>query len=207
MTRVKICGITCVDDALAAVDAGADAIGCIFYPPSQSNVSLAAACEIVRALPPFVCALAVVVDPTDEALAAIVAEGCFSAIQFHGDEDAARCARSPLPYLKAVAVDRAGDIERAAAEHRAAQGLLLDTFKIGFRGGTGETFDWSLVPEGLATRIVLSGGLTADNVRAAIERLRPYAVDVKSGVEARPGRKDPVKLRAFVREVERAAAT
>ena len=203
MTRIKVCGITRAEDAIAAAAAGVDAIGCIFYPPSPRGVDLDQAAKVLAAVPAFVSVIAVVVDPDDDLLAAIRALGGFAAVQFHGDESAARCESVGMPYIKAVRVREPGDVERAAAQHSKAQALLLDTYRPGLKGGTGERFDWSLVPAQFGERIVLSGGLGTANVAAAIEALAPYAVDVSSSVESEPGVKDHQKINEFVREVKR----
>ena len=206
MTRIKVCGITRPDDAIAAAAAGVDAIGCIFYPASPRGVDTDEAKRVLAALPPFVSPIAVVVDPEDELLDAIMAIGGFSAIQFHGDELPSRCEAVGLPYIKAVRVREQGDVERAVEAHSNAQAFLLDTYRPGLKGGTGERFDWSLIPLELGSRIVLSGGLSAANVAEAIDVVRPYAVDVSSSVESQPGLKDHQKINDFVREVKRVSA-
>lgn len=199
--RVKICGITNAQDAHTAVALGADALGLVFYPPSPRYVTPAQAAEITRQLPPFVTIVGLFVDADAETLAHTLAEVPLSLLQFHGQESATACAASGLRWIKAVPMRQGADVEAAAARYRHAAGLLLDAYRPGVPGGTGQCFDWDRIPRGMASRIVLAGGLTPDNVAAAIARVRPYAVDVSGGVEAEPGRKDPAKMAAFIRGV------
>lgn len=201
MTRVKICGITRVEDALAAVGRGADALGWVFYDKSPRHVSLQQAAPIVRAIPPFVSKVALFVNPSAEQVRAAMAAMPLDVLQFHGEEEAAFCAQFGLPYLKAIRVKIGVDLVQYAARYATAQGLLLDAFVEGTHGGTGAAFDWSLIPRQLPLPVILSGGLHAGNVAEAIRQVRPYAVDVSSGVEVAKGIKDAAKIAGFIEEV------
>lgn len=201
VVRSKICGITRVEDALAAVDAGADAIGLVFYAKSPRAVTVPQAQAILAALPPFVTAVGLFVDCQRSELNAILDAVPLDLLQFHGDESPAACEGFRRPYIKALRVKPGDDIAARIGLYGSAAGVLLDTFVPGVPGGTGEAFDWSLVPQGLSVPIILAGGLTPENVRAAIEQVRPYAVDVSGGVEASKGLKDSDKIHAFVRAV------
>ncbi len=200
-TRVKICGITRRRDALDAVRLGADAIGLVFYPASPRYVSPARAAEIPRQLPPFVGVVGLFVDAEPEAIAEAVAAARLTLIQFHGGESDAYCAAHGLPWIKAVRMKADVDLREQAASHAGASALLLDAYREGVPGGTGDTFDWDRVPVDMADRIILAGGLTPANVAEAIRRVRPYAVDVSGGVEVEPGLKDADKITAFMRGV------
>jgi phosphoribosylanthranilate isomerase len=203
-TRIKICGITSVADALHAAAAGADAIGLVFYPPSPRNVSIERAAAIVRALPPFVTAVALFVNPEPSDVEAVLAACPIGLLQFHGDEPPALCERFARPYLKALRVQPGADLLECLRPHQGASGWLLDAFREGEYGGTGTAFDWNLVPRGLPRPVVLSGGLTPENVTEAVRRVRPWAVDVSSGVEAAKGVKDPARVTAFIAGVRNA---
>jgi phosphoribosylanthranilate isomerase len=205
-TRVKICGITSEADALAAASAGADAIGFIFWRQSGRYITPQAAGVIVAKLPPMITAVGVMVDPSQAEVAAIVEQSGVNLLQFHGDENAVLCEQSPRPYIKAVRVRSAEDVQHVARAHPAARGFLLDTYRKGLPGGTGEAFDWELIPDDFAPPVILAGGLNSDYVVQAIAAVRPFAVDVSGGVEVRSGVKDPQKIRNFVKEVERAQA-
>ncbi len=199
--RSKICGITRIEDALVAAEAGADAIGLVFYAKSPRAVSVQQARAIIAALPPFVTTVGLFVNASRSELNAILDAVPLDLLQFHGDESPADCAGYRRPYIKALRVKPGDDIAAQAAQYSQASGILLDTYVAGVPGGTGEAFDWSLVPQGLSKPIILAGGLCAENVRAAIQQVRPYAVDVSGGVEASKGIKDAEKIRAFIREV------
>jgi phosphoribosylanthranilate isomerase len=203
MTRIKICGITRIEDALAAVDCGADALGWVFYDKSPRYISLQQAAPIVRAIPPFVTKVALFVNPSAEQVRAAMAAMPLDVLQFHGEEDAAFCAQFGLPYLKAIRVKIGVDLVQYAARYATAQGLLLDAFVEGTHGGTGAAFDWRLIPRQLPLPLILSGGLHAGNVAEAIRQVRPYAVDVSSGVEVTKGIKDAAKIAAFIQEVRK----
>lgn len=202
VVRSKICGITRIEDALIAAAAGADAIGLVFYPKSPRAVSIQQARAIIAALPPFVTTVGLFVDASRCELGEILDAVPLGLLQFHGDESAADCEGFHRPYIKALRVKPGDDLTAQIESYASASGILLDTFVAGVPGGTGEAFDWSLVPQGLNTPIILAGGLTPENVRAAIEQVRPYAVDVSGGVEASKGLKDAEKVRAFLRAVK-----
>ena len=204
VTAVKICGITRRDDALAAARLGAHAVGLVFCARSPRNVSIAAAQEVVAALPPFVMAVGLFVDAAAREIEAVLSEVRLDLLQFHGDETAAFCTRFGVPFIKAARVRPGLDLIQYARDYGAARGLLLDAFVDGTHGGTGTAFDWSLIPPDLSLPIVLSGGLNPANVSDAIRRVSPWAVDVSSGVEASPGIKDPQKIAAFMKEVRSA---
>lgn len=197
-TAVKICGITRIEDALAAARCGAHAIGLVFYRPSPRYVDPDRAGKIIRALPPFVTAVGLFVDAPAQNVRAVLAQVPVSLLQFHGDESPAFCRQFGLPYIKAVRVRAGVDLLQYAQDYHDAKALLLDAFVDGAHGGTGATFDWSLVRERLRLPIVLSGGLTAGNVAKAIRAVHPWAVDVSSGVEAEKGIKDAAKIAAFI---------
>lgn len=200
-TRVKICGITRPEDALAAARAGADAIGLVFYPPSPRAVTRERAREIVQVLPPFVSVVGLFVNAQPAEVRAALAALPIDLLQFHGDEAPEECRIYGRPYIKAVAMAPGVDLQAAARRYVDAAGLLLDTHREGVRGGTGEAFDWSQIPPGLDRPIILAGGLTLENVAAAVQRVRPYAVDVSSGVEVSKGIKDAARIEAFIRGV------
>lgn len=203
-TRVKVCGITSVADALVAAECGADAIGLVFYKPSPRYVDVDTAAVIARELPPFVTVVGLFVDATEAIIARTVAEVGIDLLQFHGDESPAHCREQGKPWIRAVRMRDGVDIGAEMARFEGARGLLLDTFRAGVPGGTGETFDWDRVPGELAGRVILAGGLDPDNVADAVRRLRPYAVDVSGGVERAKGIKDPGRIRRFIDEVRSA---
>lgn len=203
-TRIKICGITQVDSALAAANAGADAIGLVFYAGSSRAVNAAQAAAICAALPPFVSTIGLFVDASADEINAVLNAVPLSALQFHGDEAPDFCARFARPYLKALRMRPDLDLFAATEQFAGASALLLDTYRAGVAGGTGEVFDWERVPRELASRIVLAGGLNPDNVAQAVAQVRPYAVDVSGGVESAPGVKDVARIHSFVAAVRRA---
>lgn len=203
-TRVKICGITRPEDALAAVDAGADAIGLVFYPPSPRAITAARAASILQRLPPFVTTVGLFVNATADELAETLEQVPLDLLQFHGDETAAACEGHGRPYIKALRMRPGLDLGEMERQYPSASGLLLDSYQPGKPGGTGVTFDWVRIPEAMRGRIILAGGLSPDNVEAAIRQVHPYAVDVSGGVEQEKGIKDEEKIRAFIRGVERA---
>jgi phosphoribosylanthranilate isomerase len=217
-TRVKICGITRVADALAAADAGADAIGLVFWPGTPRRVEITRAREIAEALPPFVTKVALFVDPSPTDVRAVLDAVPIDVLQFHGDEPRSLCGSFALPYLKAIQVRDGVDLLEYTSRYGNASGLLFDTFRVGaMPGGTGHTFDWSrispAVRAALRVPVILSGGLDPDNVGDAIRAVRPWAVDVSSGVEERgpdcaprKGIKDAARIAAFVNGVRDADA-
>jgi len=197
--KIKICGNTNLDDALLAVELGADALGFVFYPKSPRHVKLVDAANICNALPPFVAKVGVFVNELEYEIEKALNECLLNALQFHGDEPPGFCQKFAAKSIKAIRV-RDEESLRTAEEYD-VDALLLDTYTDESRGGTGRTFDWSLAvraKEFLSAPIILSGGLTAANVQDAIRKVRPYAVDVASGVEREPGKKDPEKLRRFI---------
>jgi phosphoribosylanthranilate isomerase len=215
-TRVKICGITRIEDGIAAAQAGADAIGLVFWPGSPRCVTRGEARAIMAALPAFVTTVGLFVDPTPETVRGVLAEVPLDLLQFHGDESPELCTSFGRPYIKAVPVGPGIDLLQYAARYPAALGLLFDAFQPGgMPGGKGITFDWTRLPQSLtdpmSRRLILSGGLDAQNVAAAVRALSPWAVDVSSGVEVtdadgtrQRGIKSAQKILAFVREVRNA---
>jgi phosphoribosylanthranilate isomerase len=199
--RSKICGITCIEDALAAVDAGADAIGLVFYPPSPRFVTVEQAQTIVAALPPFVSTVGLFVNAERADLQALLDIVPLDLIQFHGDETPEQCEGYNRPYIKALRVQAGDDIAASCDAYVNACGILLDTYVAGIPGGTGETFDWALIPKQVSKPVILAGGLTSANVSQAIAQVHPYAVDVSGGVEKSKGLKDHDKIRAFMSAV------
>ena len=202
--RSKICGITRVEDALAAAEAGADAIGLVFYAKSPRAVDVQQARAIVRALPPFVTTVGLFVNASRCELTELLEAVPLDLLQFHGNESPAECEGYHRPFIKALRVRAGDDLEAACQLYRRASGVLLDTYVPGVPGGTGEAFDWSLVPARLSKPIILAGGLSAANVAQAIAQVRPYAVDVSGGVEAGKGIKDHRKIDAFLQAVRKA---
>jgi phosphoribosylanthranilate isomerase len=196
--RVKICGITRLQDLHAACDAGADALGFVFYEKSPRHLSIATAAALLRELPPFVQSVGLFVNAEPAFIEAVLNAVPLDLLQFHGDETPADCARYGRPYIKAVRVNRETDLLKCAADIDAARGLLLDAYVPGVPGGTGERFDWRLIPPDLPKPVILSGGLTPDNVADAVQRVRPWAVDVSSGVEVSKGIKDAHKIAQFI---------
>jgi phosphoribosylanthranilate isomerase len=203
VTRVKICGITRLEDALAAARSGADAIGLVFYQHSPRHVSIEMAAQLAAALPPFVSVVGLFVNAETAFVRAVLARVPLDLLQFHGDEPHDYCTQFDRSYLKAIRVKAGVDLLQCASDFRSARGLLLDTHVEGIPGGTGTAFDWALIPKQLPLAVILSGGLDAENVAAAIKQVRPYAVDVSSGVEASKGIKDAAKIAAFINEVKR----
>lgn len=200
-TRVKICGITRTQDALSAVEQGADAIGLVFYPPSPRYVELEQAKQIAAVLPPFVSCVGLFVNADAETIAEVVDQVGIDLIQFHGNECAEYCAQHRRPWIRAVRMQPEVDVHAQIQQFAAARGVLLDAYRAGVPGGTGETFDWERIPADLAGQLVLAGGLNADNVATAVAQVRPYAVDVSGGVEAAPGIKDADRIARFMRAV------
>jgi len=202
-TRIKICGVTRPEDARAAARAGADAIGLVFHPPSARALEPAAACTVVAALPPFVTAVALFLDPEPEHVHEVVTRVPVGMLQFHGSEPADFCMAFGRPYIKAVAMGDGLDPAVVARDHPAALALLVDSHGSGEGGGTGMTFGWDRLPARRDYNLILAGGLSSDNVTEAVVRVRPEAVDVSSGVEARPGIKEPARIERFIEEVRR----
>lgn len=202
-TRIKICGITRAEDLDAAVAAGADAVGFVFYPPSPRCLTLDAAAELARRVPPFVIRVGLFVNAAPASVCETLATVPLDLLQFHGEEPAGYCAQFERPYLKVARVKPGLDLLEFARAYPTAQGLLLDAWVEAY-GGVGQSFDWSLIPENLPLPSVLSGGLHAGNVVEAISSVRPWAVDVSSGVEVAKGIKDADKIAAFIAAVRKA---
>ena len=202
-TRVKICGITSVKDAIFAVNAGADAIGLVFYAPSPRFVTIEQAQQIVAAMPPFVSVVALFVNALPIEIKTVLAQVRIDIVQFHGDETRSDCEQIKLPYYKAIRVKADTNLLQYEAEFSSAKALLLDTYSDAAFGGTGQVFDWGLVPQNLTKPVILAGGLTAENVALGIKQVRPYAVDVSGGVERTKGVKDVAKIAAFMHAVQK----
>ncbi|HZR03282.1 MAG TPA: phosphoribosylanthranilate isomerase [Burkholderiales bacterium] len=199
MTAVKICGITRPEDGLAAAHAGAHAIGLVFHPASPRYVTSERARSIIERLPPFVTAVGLFVDLPAREVENVLAKVPLQLLQFHGDESPDYCSSFDRPYIKAVRVRPEVDLLQCASIFSRARGLLLDAYIHAAHGGTGASFDWALVPPRLPLPVVLAGGLTPENVAAAVRAVRPWAVDVSSGVEREKGIKDAAKMAAFIR--------
>lgn len=199
-TRIKICGITRVEDAHVAASLGADALGLVFYPPSARYLSLEAAFAIARVIPPFVTLVGLFVNADPAAIRQTLARVPLQLLQFHGDETEDQCGSFGLPYIKAARVRPGLDLVEYARAFASARGLLLDAYVEGY-GGAGKTFDWSLIPQELPLPVVLSGGLDVGNVADAVRRVRPWAVDCSSGVESAKGIKDARKMADFIARV------
>ena len=207
MTRIKICGITRVQDVQAAASSGADMLGLVLYDQSPRYVTLPQATQLSAAIPQSVIRVGLFVNASAEAVCEVLQHVPLDVLQFHGEEKPEFCAQFGRPYWKAIRVKPGVDLLQCAARYRGAQGLLLDAYIEGMHGGTGATFDWALIPHNLPLPVILSGGLNADNVAEAIRQVRPYAVDVSSGVEsggveAAKGIKDAAKVAAFIKEVK-----
>lgn len=200
-TRIKICGITRIEDGLAAARLGADAIGLVFYEATPRYVTVDQARAIAQALPPFVSRVGLFVDVDADRVRATISTVGLDILQFHGEESAETYRAFGRPYIKAVRMWDDVDLYAQQRAYPDAIGLLLDTYVKHTPGGSGETFDWRLVPRDLEKPIILAGGLTADNVKDAIKVVRPFAVDVSSGVEETKGVKDPEKISAFIERV------
>jgi len=203
-TAVKICGITRVEDALAAVRAGAHAIGLVFCKESPRCITPAAAGAIIRALPPFITTVGVFVDAPADEVRATLAHAPVELLQFHGAETPEYCRQFGRPYVKAVRMGPGMDLLQYARDYHDAKALLLDAYIEGTHGGSGVAFDWSRVPADLPLPVILSGGLTPENVGDAVRRVRPCAVDVSSGVESARGIKDASRITAFIAGVRNA---
>lgn len=201
-TRIKICGMTRVEDALAAAQLGVDAVGLVFYEKSPRHVSIEQAQQICQALPGFVTTVALFLNPDESLVKQVLAKVSIDLLQFHGKESVDFCESFQRPYIKALGVSGVDDLQALCQPYVSARGILLDSHGQGDAGGTGETFDWSKIPPSLRQRIILAGGLKPDNVAAAIEQIQPYGVDLSSGVETAPGIKDSELMRHLVEQVK-----
>ena len=202
-TRIKICGIREPEHARMAADAGADAIGFNFYGDSPRNVGIERAAQMARALPPYVMAVGIFVNAATEEVKSILAQVPLGLLQFQGDEPPDFCEQFHIPYVRAVRMEKGTDLIECRRRFPGAKALLLDAHVPGQRGGTGQVFDWGAIPRPHPAPLILSGGLTSENVGRAIREVRPWAVDVSSGVEASRGVKDPAKIVEFIRSVRR----
>lgn len=204
-TRVKICGITRPEDGVSAAGFGVDAIGLNFFAPSPRAITVSRAQAIIQELPPFITVVGLFVDAPEAQIRGVLAGIHLDMLQFHGRERPAECGIYALPYIKAVGMRKGIDVCGMEVQYQGARGLLLDTYKEGAPGGTGEQFDWAGIPQtGLHKPFILAGGLTPANVAQAITTVRPYAVDVSSGVEAAKGIKDEGKIKAFMEAIKTA---
>lgn len=199
--RVKVCGMTRSEDVAAAAELGVDAVGFVFYPKSPRNLDIERAQALAAAIPPFVTVTALFLDPEAALVHEVMGRVRIELLQFHGVEPPEFCRSFGRPYIKAVPMGSPVDLHEYARRHNQAAALLLDSHAAGQKGGTGKSFDWSAIekPDGLP--LILAGGLKPENVGAAVRQVRPYGVDVSSGVESAPGIKDREKIKAFVREV------
>jgi phosphoribosylanthranilate isomerase len=204
-TRVKICGITRVEDLDAALAVGADALGFVFYPRSPRYLEVSLAAELANRVPPFVTRVGLFVNAEPDFVRSVLSAVPLDLLQFHGEEEAGYCAQFGRSYIKAARVRPGLDLLEFARAYRTAQAILLDAYVEGY-GGAGRVFDWSLIPRSLPLPIILSGGLTPENVGAAVGDVSPWAVDVSSGVEAAKGIKDAAKIAAFMAAVKNADA-
>lgn len=200
-TRVKVCGITRLQDALAAAEAGADALGFVFYAPSPRAVDAASVACMLQQIPAFVTTTGLFVNATADEVRAVLQQVPLDLLQFHGDESPEFCQSFSRPYIKALRMQPGIDIAALAQTYEGARGILLDTYVQGVPGGTGQAFDWSAIPGTLAKPLILAGGLNVDNVRMAIEQVKPWAVDVSGGVETGRGIKSAEKISAFMQQV------
>lgn len=201
-TRIKICGITNVEDALLAAQLGADAIGLNFYHKSTRCVTIDQAKTIIQALPPFVTTVALFVNADRAYIVEVLHQISFDLLQFHGHETPEECASYHKPYIKALHMKSELNITQMQDDYRTTQGFLCDAYHAQKPGGTGTTFDWQLIPKNFTKPIILAGGLNPANIIEAVQQVKPYAVDVTSGVEQSPGIKDPSKLKEFITKVQ-----
>lgn len=200
-TRVKICGFTTAEQAAHAAYAGVDAIGLVFYPPSPRNVSIKLAQEIVAALPAFTSVVALFVDANEREIREVIEHVSIDLLQFHGNESPEECRRFDLPYMKAIRMQADTNIKTISTDYHDASALLLDAYHPQTKGGTGEKFDWDLIPKDCTLPIVLAGGLDKNNAADAIHSVKPFALDVSSGVESAKGIKNNNKVSEFLTEV------
>lgn len=200
--RIKICGITSLEDALMCVEHGVDALGLVFYPPSPRNISVKVAQEIISGLPPFITVVGLFMNAQAQQVDNVIKHCHIDRLQFHGGESGQFCQQFGYPYFKAIAMgDELQDFDCLADEYVQASAFLLDSHRRNESGGSGFVFDWLKIPDNVTKPLILAGGLTPDNVQSGIRKVRPYAVDCSSGVEVKPGVKDPVKVHLFVENV------
>jgi len=203
VVRTKICGITRLEDALAAAESGADAIGFVFYKKSPRYVPPKIAASIIAQLPPFVTTVGLFVNEPADEIKHILDIAPLDLLQFHGSEVEAECTCYNRPYIKAIAMKPGLEVASMVNQYPSAQGILLDTYDVVLPGGTGKAFDWSKVPQNLSKPIILAGGLTPENIRQAVDVVNPWAVDVSGGVEKSKGKKDHRLIQAFIEGVHR----
>ncbi len=199
-TRVKICGFTRAEDALIAAGLGVDAIGLVFYPPSPRNVAIEQAVAITQALPAFVSVVGLFVDAEPEFIKNVLSQVSIDCLQFHGEESPEACRLYGKPFIKAIRMKADTNLSELAKQYADAAGLLLDAYHPGIQGGTGNAFDWELIKNQGKLPIILAGGLSPDNAELAVQQVRPYALDVSSGVEAEKGIKDATKMAEFIKK-------
>ena len=198
ITKVKFCGITNLKDAISAAELGADALGFVFYPKSPRFISPKNAKEIIKKLPPFISMVGLFVNQSKSEVEEVI-KGCpLNLLQFHGDENEAFCKQYNLPYIKAISMKSDVDLLKCVQEYNSAKALLLDTFSKVARGGSGEVFDWKMIPPNTLKPIIVAGGLTPDNVQTLLEVISPYGVDVSSGIEINKGLKDYKLMKKFI---------
>jgi phosphoribosylanthranilate isomerase len=200
-TRVKICGFTQVEQAVQAARLGVDAIGLVFYPPSPRHIEIEQARQIVAALPAFTTVVALFVNEQEVRIRKVLAQVAIDCIQFHGEEKAEDCRIYGKPYIKALQVHPGVNIPELAKQYHDAAGLLLDAYHPDVKGGSGHSFDWDLIPKQCDLPIILAGGLSVENAKSAVQTVRPYALDVSSGVEITKGFKEVAKMAAFITQV------
>ena len=201
--KVKFCGITRLEDAETAAALGADAVGFVFYEKSPRYIGPAAAAEIIRRLPPFVCKVGLFVNSEKHKVESVVRETGIDLVQYHGDESPVQCESGSKPWMKAIRVSPEMDVQAEAARYARASAIFLDAHDPTAYGGTGQCFDWRVIPRKLPRPVILAGGLTPENVGKAIRIAVPYGVDVSGGIESSKGIKDPVKMERFITEARR----
>ena len=198
ITKVKFCGITNLQDAISAAELGADALGFVFYPKSPRFISPKNAKEIIKKLPPFISMVGLFVNQSKSEVEEVIKDCPLNLLQFHGDENEAFCKQYNLPYIKAISMKSDVDLLKCVQEYNSAKALLLDTFSKDARGGSGEVFDWKMIPPNTLKPIIVAGGLTPENVQTLLEVISPYGVDVSSGIEINKGLKDYKLMKKFI---------
>ena len=198
ITKVKFCGITNLQDAISAAELGADALGFVFYPKSPRFISPKNAKEIIKKLPPFISMVGLFVNQSKSEVEEVIKDCPLNLLQFHGDENESFCKQYNLPYIKAISMKSDVDLLKCIQEYNSAKALLLDTFSKVARGGSGEVFDWKMIPPNTLKPIIVAGGLTPENVQTLLEVISPYGVDVSSGIEINKGLKDYKLMKKFI---------